>query len=39
MLRLLGQQLGEADGHTVAYQLLEKLWQEGTVVEFEKKED
>lgn len=30
MLRLLGQQLGEADGHTVAYQLLEKLWQEET---------
>lgn len=30
MLWLLGQQLGEADGHTVAYQLLEKLWQEET---------
>ena len=30
MLRLSGQQLGEADGHTVAYQLLEKLWQEET---------
>ena len=30
MLRLLGQRLGEADGHTVAYQLLEKLWQEET---------
>ena len=30
MLRLLGQKIEQGDGHTVAYQLLEKLWREET---------